>query len=270
MSNLIRFPITMFKTSKRKITSQKIEDIENELQNASIYCKNNFLKLNAAKSVRLDIFNRKTEFNHKLSIDNIEIPSKQNHKHLGIVFDTKLNFNENIDFISKKVTQKWCYISRICKHSNLEILIRMFKSNIRPLIETNIIAYPINLTQMKRLENIQKACLRRIHFRSNSNINFQQFLKANKIDSVEIRRKNQILLHLQKTKLNFENIPRNWKKHLKFFQHLPTGRDGWKANCNIKFDHKIFYCYAAKMFNELDLKTRNNFTINQYRSMLKT
>ena len=136
------------------------------------------------------------------------------------------------------------------------------------VIESNFIAYSINKTQMKRLESLQRTCLRRIHYRSNSNIDFETFLKTNQIKTIEERRKFEILILLQKTKLNFDNIPKTWKENLNFVQHLPTGRDGWKLNCNTN-DDKIFYYYASKLYNNLDLKSRNEFTLSKFKQLLK-
>ena len=98
---------------------------------------------------------------------------------------------------------------------------------------------------------------------------FETFITENQIETIERRRRNQIFILLQKMKLNIDSIPENWKQHLKFIQHLPTGRNGWKSKCDF-LDDKTFYCYASKMFNSLDLDTRNNFTINQFKRMLMT
>ena len=53
-----------------------------------------------------------------------------------------------------------------------------------------------------------------------------------------------------------------------FVQHLPTGRNGWKINSKLN-DDKVFYCYAAKLYNDLDLITRNDFTINKFKMYVK-
>ena len=130
-----------------------------------------------------------------------------------------------------------------------------------------MIAYNINSTQMKRLENIQKACLKRIYYTHSTNLEFKEFLLENKIQTIEQRRKNQILISLQKLKLNFNSVPKNWRKQMNFVQHLPTGRNGWRINCELN-DDKIFYTYASKMYNNLDLNIRNNFTLNKFKELL--
>ena len=50
---------------------------------------------------------------YKIILDNIEIASSNEEKLLGILLDSKLNFNSHITFHCKKVDQKLSALSKI-------------------------------------------------------------------------------------------------------------------------------------------------------------
>ena len=73
---------------------------------------------------------------------------------------------------------------------------------------------------------------------------------------------------LQKLKLNFEEIPPNWRENLNFVQLRPTGRKGWKIVTPFE-DNQLFYSFARKIFNNCPFDIRNNFTVNEFKSLVK-
>ena len=77
------------------------------------YCSMNFLNLNASKTVALRFGNQKTNID-KLTLNKQIIPLTS-HKHLGLIIDNKLSFNPHIDYICKKVRQKWYLLNRLTK-----------------------------------------------------------------------------------------------------------------------------------------------------------
>ena len=76
-----------------------------------------------------------------------------------------------------------------------------------------------------------------------------------------------ILKLLQKQKLNFGEIPENWKSNMNFVQHRPTGRNGWRLNTTHN-DNKIFYTYASKIYNDCNFEIRDTFSINKFNELV--
>ena len=78
-------------------------EIQEDLIRIEEYCRKNALILNGSKSVCLN-FKDKDQILTKcnLIINGEIVPFKLTHKHLGMIIDTKLSFNSNIDYITKK------------------------------------------------------------------------------------------------------------------------------------------------------------------------
>ena len=122
-------------------------------------------------------------------------------------------------------------------------------------------ALPLNKTHFKRLEQIQNFCVKQAFYRSGQH-DYLEFCRTELLDSIENRRKINIIQLLQKLKLNQICIPQNWLSHMQFLEQLPTGRHGLKLECAIR-DQKIFYNFASKIFNESNQNLRDCYTTNK-------
>jgi hypothetical protein len=89
--------------------------------------QNNNLKLNPDKSVHLR-FTVKRQLDLPLyQINSNIIPTKENHKQLGIILDNKLSFNSHVDCIVDNCFKKWSTLKRICENGNYTVFLRFYK-----------------------------------------------------------------------------------------------------------------------------------------------
>ena len=53
-------------------------------------------------------------------VNSVELEQVQSHKLLGVIIDTRLNFNEHIDNLCKKLTQRIAVLKKIRRHLPLD------------------------------------------------------------------------------------------------------------------------------------------------------
>ena len=123
-------------------------EYENEILNIEKYCKENFFKLNAKKTKEMIIdFRRGKEERKSVSVagDNIEIV--QTFKYLGTVLDSKLNFSDNTDYITKKAQQRLRLLRKLSGFNVSKKALSMFyQAHICSILSFNISAWFGNLS----------------------------------------------------------------------------------------------------------------------------
>lgn len=123
------------------------------------------LKLNTKKTKAMIISNKKfidlDNINIRIHAEKIELVDTI--KYLGVVIDKKLKFDENIDYICKKVGKKVNVLSRIKNQLNCQQKIMIYKSIIEPHFTfCSTILFIANKTDIKRLQIVQNKCMRNI------------------------------------------------------------------------------------------------------------
>ena len=73
---------------------------------------------------------------HELPVESVN-----NHKHLGLILDEKLNFNIHLNMITEKVTKAICALRKLRYYIPRNSLIPIYKSFIRSHLEYSDIIY---------------------------------------------------------------------------------------------------------------------------------
>ena len=112
------------------------------------------------------IFSRKTSSNNlshpPIKFNNNEISKCPHQKHLGIVLDSKLNFNAHVDQKIKKCNRIISLIRRLSINLPRNALLTINKSFVRPHLDYGYILYdkPNNENFQNKLEKVQyRVCL---------------------------------------------------------------------------------------------------------------
>lgn len=99
-----------------------IQNVNFDLNEISIWLNCTKLKYNANKTVYL-VIGKKNKLNTdiELKIGNDKIERVSHIKYLGIIVDDKLNFDKEIESVSKKIASKVNFLSRINKKLTVNI-----------------------------------------------------------------------------------------------------------------------------------------------------
>ena len=102
--------------------------LQNDLINVFNWSTNNKLKLNPSKSIHLRITTKRLIDLNTYNMDNTDIPLVTEHKHLGVILDNKLSFNENVNYIHKNCIRKWTSLKRIFNLADYKTLLKLYKT----------------------------------------------------------------------------------------------------------------------------------------------
>ena len=110
------------------------------------------------------IFSRKSKVHSHppLTFNNNDVKKCPHQKHLGIILDSKLDFNIHVDNKIKKCYKMIGIIKRLSVSAPRKALLTIYKSFIRPHLDYGVILYdkPENQKFQNKFEKIQyKACL---------------------------------------------------------------------------------------------------------------
>ena len=124
--------------SKNAITIE--ENLNSDLQKISEWCEDNNMLLNVAKTKCMLVGNSQKlsklpDKNLNLFIDNEEIENVNFHKVLGVYIDSSLSWNDQIDYIVKRINSKTTLFSKIKKYIPKETRILYFNAYIQPLFD---------------------------------------------------------------------------------------------------------------------------------------
>lgn len=125
------------------------------------WCRRWRIRLNGSKSNLLFIKRapQKTKTDLSLQLFNDIVRPTNIAKYLGIEFDDKLTFKEHIVRVEKKSTSRLNIFKILVKNGvKNEILIRLYKTYVRPLFEYGSITFLP--AQIKRLQQVQNEFIR--------------------------------------------------------------------------------------------------------------
>ena len=116
------------------------QTVQNDLDIIYNFCNDNHLKLNPEKCVTMRVTLKNTQlFEYKIN----EIPLKNvlNKKIVGIIMDSKMSFNLQVDSIVEKSLKKFYFIKLICKGIKCNIFVRCLLYRVFILSHIQFIAY---------------------------------------------------------------------------------------------------------------------------------
>ena len=198
----------------------------------------------------------------------IEISKTKEEKDLGVTFDPQLSFDAHINNKINKANQMIGLIKRTFTYLNKDILLKLYKSLVRPHLEYgNIIWYPLLKRQSIALERVQKRATNLL--RECRNLDYEQRLRHLKLHSLKGRRIRGDLIETYKIfndnvdvkiedlfRLNTTDITRNPEGKI-FIEHHRNNK------CKLALGKRI-----AHLWNALPTNTKYAQSTNQFKNLL--
>ena len=240
--------------------------LQNDLNSFEKYCNEKNLIINETKTKHLRICLKKYDFCYKLK--NKVIETIDSHKHLGVIYDSKMKFNLHCNEIYQKCFSKFNFLKFVAKKVDGKTFLKLYKTYILPLIEYSNACWVPNSTQLKTVEKIQKKISKYICYKLGKNeFNYEQRLNFLNIKSIESRRKISALKLVFDVKSKSPKIPINWFDHFVF----QNTRNGIKLKTDFKridLIDKKYFNYCIKLFNLLPFNIRNECNFKFYLNFL--
>ena len=223
------------------------------------------MHLNETKSKHLRISLRKNLNLPCYRIRDNSIETLTSHKHLGVIYDNQMIFNDHCFESVNKAIQKFNYLKILCKKVDGFTFLRLYKTYILPLVEYSYNCWTPTKTQMNLIEKIQKKVTKYVMRKlGKSDLTYDKRLEYLGIQSLETRRKISALKILYKVRHFPQKMPINWSQNFDFYQ---TSRNGLFIRTNfrrIDRTDKNFFNYCINLFNNLPIFKRNQIDCNSF------
>ena len=128
---------------------------------------------------------------------NTALNSTTKEKDLGIIFDNHLNFKDHINTVIKKCNQTMGILRRTFINLTPDIFLPVFKALIRSKLEYGqLIWYPYNITDKRKIEAVQRRATKRIN--GFDKMSYRERLEKLKLPTLEYRRKRGDMIEVYK------------------------------------------------------------------------
>lgn len=141
---------------------QSFQLLNDYLKKFHLWCTKNYLSLNVSKCSVITFSRRASPFIYNYSLGSEVVPRVTLIKDLGVLLDTKLSFNNHIDYITNSANRSWGRIRRYAgEFSDPYVIKSLYQSFVRSLLEyASVIWCPYYNINIARIEAVQKRFLR--------------------------------------------------------------------------------------------------------------
>ena len=177
-----------------KLLSPCTKDLQRALNIVNTWVNEWDLLINAEKSEHFTI---RCRINEKMYLGKQVIPKVKHVNDLGVIITDQLKWTPYINKIRSKSNVLSHIILRCFSSTNVQLLVNLFKTYIRPIVEYNTCSWSPQLKlDIKQVESVQKSFTRKLCQRANIHYtSYDDRLMILKLESLESRRtKNDLIL----------------------------------------------------------------------------
>ena len=212
----------------------------------------------------------KFEFNYQMrdSKGNISSLTKDSEeKDLGIIFQENLKFDKQISERVGKANKVLGLIKRSFVHLDSDLLLKLYKSLVRPIIDYgNVIWFPYTKKNKKLIENVQRRATRMVP--ELKELSYTERLTKLNLFSLDYRRKRGDMIQLFKILNGIENIDANTMFTFSKSQTRGHSKKLFKPRCKKGFRQHSFGVRSIDPWNSLSAEVINSSTVNEFKTKL--
>lgn len=226
------------------------------------FCSNNGLTLNNTKTESLSFSTKEINQSVLVNINNKSIPQNHSIKFLGLYLDARLTWDNQIDYLSKKLATQCFVIWQLRNKVGLDILKSYYYAYVHSSINYGIMCWG-NSARSNEILTIQKKIIRTILFKSRTTSCRELFKKLNLLTVPSLYIFNSVIF----VKSNPE--------------HFVQARDGCalyglRTNHNISIPHHRLSLVAngptvmgIKLFNKLPSNIKNLVKLTDFKAAVR-
>ena len=185
------------------------------------------------------------------TVNNIVLPDVDHVTDLGIIFDSRLRFNNQYSNIVAKAHRRAALILRCFKSRDPFLLFKAFKTYVIPILEyCSPVWSPVYLTDIRTIESVQRRFTKKLS--GLRDISYNQRLSYLNAESLERRRLNQDLATIYKIIYGLIDIPVD-----DFFEYSSEQRTRGNSRklitplCKLNIRKHSFACRNITSWNNL-------------------
>ena len=176
-------------------TSEQHSSLQNNIDKLLKWTEDWQIKFNSSKCKVLHL--GKNNPMHNYSMEGNVLETTDAEKDLGVYIDTALSFDHHINESVKKANRTVGMISRYVVNKNKEIMVPLFKSLVRPILEYgNAIWSPSLIRQSTKVENVQRRFTKRVI--GIGDLDYHERLRRLNLPSLHYRRRRGDMIEAYK------------------------------------------------------------------------
>lgn len=249
-----------------------INQTNEDLSNMQKWLNQNKLMLNTKKTEYMIVSKKKLNIQtNKIKIGNDEITRVAHVKYLGIIIDENLNFNKQMDSLSKRLSSKINFMKRISRKLTFDTKKIIYNAIILPNFDYCSTLYVnCNREHIKILQKLQNRAMRIVlncEFRTHTKLmleslnwlNIYQRINYNIILYV-FKMKNKLTPQYLTNKLQYASDTHNRNTRSRNEIRLP--------NFKSDFARRNLFYNGVKLFNELPIVMKNETSLAKFKKLL--
>ena len=249
---------------------EDVKNLQNVIDEMFLWTQKWLLKFNKNKCKILHIGkkNPKNKYFIGTDDDKTELEVTELEKDLGIFIDPNLDFKKHIKTIVKKASYINYKILKNFTYRDSNILVPLFKTLARPILEYGNSVWANGLKKYKTLvENVQRKFTK--HIKNLTNIPYEDRLKLIKLPSLEYRLIRGDMIQVYKIANNFYD-PITTNSIFKFSSNTRLRGHNYKIlkqNTNKTKFSNFFTNRVVNTWNKLPSNVVNAKTINEFKNL---
>lgn len=190
-----------FKCAKKIETLLDAAVLQHDFDMIGSWCRSNGLQLSLEKCGVLTVTKKRSPIITNYSIQGVSIKREEAVRDLGVIIDSQLRFDAQVDEVVRKASKLNGFVMRMCKNFYLlDPIMSLFNQLVRPILEYCTPAWnPFYGTYVDRIEAVQHSFTRYIYRKFHYPYEeYDQRLLRLGMKSLERRREEADVLFLHK------------------------------------------------------------------------
>lgn len=190
-------------------TDDQGQNLQEDLHRLNNWTRTWMMELNSDKCKHLKLYQGTEKCNTSYSIVNQgivhELQSVASENDLGVTIDTNLKFSKHVNLSVAKANRNVGMIFRTFSCINKEMFATLYKSLVRPYLETAVVVWSPMLTKdIKSIENVQRRATKLVP--GIKDLSYPERLKALGLPTMEYRRLRSDMVQTYKLINKMDNI----------------------------------------------------------------
>lgn len=247
-------------------------ELNDSLADIANWCSSWQMTLNVQKSAIMTVTRKALPSTFTYVINSTPLNRVDEHKYLGVTITSDLKWDKHISKIISKALRKLFFLKRSLAHATTATKLLAYTSFVRPVLEyANTVWFPHTVTNIKKLESIQRKAVRFIHNKYKRTDSPTHLLMKSGLRKLSTRAKHARLKFL------FQLLKNNYRidisKYISFSQARPTRNKHahtlTEYACKNDTFKYSFFPLAISEWNQLDATITNIESLSEFMAQIE-
>lgn len=246
-----------------------INMIKEDIKMLSSYANDNYLTLNLKKTNYL-LFNKPENLNIEIKVDNEIIENVKVVKHLGLLLNEKLDWNDHIQHVRKKILPMSGVLRKLSYTLPIYVLKNLYYAFIHShLSHLNLIWNTTTQANIKELRIIQNKAIKNIY--KLPRLTPTIHLYNENILPIDLLIKYNTIIFIQQLKLNKIKNSFILEERNQIHQHFTrTNQDLVIHNMSTNHGRRSIIYQGFNLYNNIPLNIRNELSFTKFKKSVKS